>query len=380
MKKIKILMVAGRMNVGGIENQLMHVLRNADKEKFQIDFTSSMPDAYYRQEIESLGGKFILIPEMNWKNPLPYLRRMYQIMKEGEYDIVHSHELFHSGITLTIALFAGVPCRFCHAHNWKDGDGSGKRRSVVRVLYNGAMRVVIDLVSTAQIGCSSWAGEFVYGKHMLKKVSYHLLYNSVDTGKFLDHYYDEENGEFCDDGWLNVVNVARISKVKNQVLLVKLAAELRRRNKKIRILCAGSGDKADVEHVQHLIEKHKLGKYIQLLGVRSDIDVLLRKAKAFILPSQYEGMPLVVIEAQASGLPCVIADTFSHEVDFGLEQIQWIPLKAEITVWADAVEKAIQTRRKDKTEIAAAIEEKGFDSRIFARKLCGLYEEACQNR
>ena len=379
MKKIKVLMVAGSMNVGGIENQLMHVLRNADKDKFQIDFTSTMPDAYYRHEIESLGGRFIIIPEMNWKKPLPYIRKMYQIMKEGQYDIVHSHELFHSGITLTIALLAGVPCRFCHAHNWKDGDGSGKRRSVLRVLYNGVMRNLIDLVSTVQIGCSTWAGRFLYGKHMLKRSTYHLLYNSVDTEKFLDHYYDDESGEFCDDGWINVVNVARISKVKNQVLLVRLAAELRRRKKKIRILCAGSGDEADVEHIKSLIEKYKLEKYIQLLGVRSDIDTLLRKASAFILPSQYEGMPLVLIEAQASGLPCVIADTFSHEVDFGLNQIHWVPLKAEIAVWADAVEKAVDTERKDKSEVADAIEAKGFDSRIFARKLCQLYQAACHN-
>ena len=90
-------------------------------------------------------------------------------------------------------------------------------------------------------------------------------------------------------------------------------------------------------------------------------------------------MPLVLIEAQASGLPCVIADTFSHEVDFGLNQIHWVPLKTGIAVWADAVEKAVDTERKDKSEVADAIEAKGFDSRIFARKLCQLYQAACHN-
>ena len=69
--KLRILIVAAAMDVGGIENQLMHLLRNADKEQFQIDFTSTMPDAFYRKEIEELGGKFLLIPEMSHKNPFP---------------------------------------------------------------------------------------------------------------------------------------------------------------------------------------------------------------------------------------------------------------------------------------------------------------------
>ena len=125
--KVKVLMVAGSMNVGGIENQLMHLLRNADKEKFQFDFTSDDPEAFYKDEIEALGGRCILIPKMNWKNPLPYCKKMFSIIKDGKYDVVHSHELFHSGITLFIAYIAGVPCRFVHAHNWRDDDGTERR-------------------------------------------------------------------------------------------------------------------------------------------------------------------------------------------------------------------------------------------------------------
>ena len=132
MKKIKVLIVAGEMNLGGLENQLMHLLRNADQTRFQIDYTSTTPDSYFREEIESLGGGFLLIPHMSKINPLPYCKAIYRILRDGKYDAIHSHELFHSGIVLLVSKLAGVPVRVAHAHNWQDGDGTGRKRSLIR--------------------------------------------------------------------------------------------------------------------------------------------------------------------------------------------------------------------------------------------------------
>lgn len=374
MKKIKALIVAGDMHVGGIENQLMHLLRNADKEKFQIDFTSKMPGAYYQSEIEALGGKYILIPPMSHRNPLPYCRALYRVMKDGGYDVVHSHELFHSGIVLFVAWLAGVPGRFVHAHNWQDGDGTGRKRGLVRTVYNSVMRCAINVFSTTQLACSTLAGQFLYGEKTLKKGSYHLIFNSVDTGKFLDLYDREEEGEFCDD-WCNVLQVGRVTKVKNQMFLVQIAKEFKKRGKKIRILCAGNGDAEYEETVNNEIARNTLQEYIQMLGVRGDVDTLMRKSHAFVLPSHYEGMPLVLIEAQASGLPCVVADTFSHEVDFEIGKVQWLSLDKTAAAWADAIEKAIADGRAQKDRIVRVVKEKRFDSRMFAQTMCELYEK-----
>lgn len=374
-------MVAGDMHVGGIENQLMHLARNSDKDKFQIDFTSTMPDAFFREEIESLGGKFILIPPMNWKNPKPYCNALFHIMKDGQYDIVHSHELFHSGITLYLAKKAGVPCRFVHAHNWCDDDGTGRKTGAVRKIYNSVMRTSINHFSTVQIACSTWAGKFLYGEKKQRNQSYHLVFNSVDTTKFLDCYDCIESGEFCEkDGWKNVLNVARISAVKNQNFLVDIAEELRRRNKKIRILCAGNGDDCVVADVRKKIKEKNLDEYIRLLGTRKDIDVLMRKSSAFVLPSKYEGMPLVMIEAQASGLPCVSADTYSPEVDFGICNVIWLSLEDSVSIWADALENAVMRKRVPKAEVARVVQEKRFDSKMFTQTLCNLYQEDYQLR
>ena len=374
MAKLKILIVAGAMDVGGIENQLMHLLRQCDKQKFQIDFTSTDPNAHYLPEIRALGGKVHLIPRTRTQGLGAYCRGLWKVMREGHYDIIHSHELFHSGIVLFLARLAGIPHRFVHAHNWDDGDGSGRKRSAIRTLYNAVMRFSINRFSTCRIACSTLAGKFLYGKK-----DFHLLFNSVDTGKFLEHYHDTETGEFRDDR-INVLHVGRITAVKNQLFLVNVAQVLRDRGTNIRILCAGPGDEGYQAQVETAIREKGLADHIRLLGPRTDIDSLMRKSAAFVLPSKYEGMPLVLIEAQASGLSCISADTFSHEVDFGIGTLTWLPVDADAARWADAIEAAVQAGRAHKDAVQKAVEEKGFDSDSFARTLCGLYADAVEGR
>ena len=375
MNKIKILIVAGDMHVGGIENQLMHLARNADKKKFQIDYTSTMSNAFYRKEIESLGGKFILIPPMNWKKPNVYCKKLFHVMKEGNYDIVHSHELFHSGITLWIAKKAGVPCRFVHAHNWCDNDGSGKKQSIIRWIYNIVMRKMINKYSTVQLACSTWAGKFLYGEDNIHKESYHLIFNSVDSSKFIERYGQVESGEFCGDGWINVLNVARITAVKNQKFLVEIANEFKKAGDRIRILCAGNGDESYINEVCNQIKDLQLKEYIKLLGVRKDIDVLMRKSKAFVLPSKYEGMPLVMIEAQASGLQCISANTYSPEVDFEIGTVTWLSLDNSPSEWASEIRQAVEKKQPLKEKVENVVQKKKFDSKMFAEKLCELYQK-----
>ena len=373
MEKIKVLVVTATMNAGGLENQLMHLLRNADKNLFQIDFSSKVEDSYYRKEIESLGAKYHILPEMNKKNMILYFRKMVRIMKTGKYDVVHSNELFHSGVVLLAAYLAGVKCRIAHSHSIYDLDDFNAKRSIIRKIYSSIMRWMILLFSNIQIGCSTAAGEFLFGKKTVKKDTYNLLFNSVDTREYIENYEREETGEFCESDWINVLHVGRVYEVKNQLFITEIAEEFKKRDKKIRILCAGNGNQEYLDKVQEVIKTKELQNHMKMLGVRKDISELLRKSKAFILPSLYEGMPLVLIEAQASGIHCVSADTFSKEVDFGINAVEWLSLQAGAEKWADAIEATIEKERKEKTVVVNAIEEKGFDSKIFTKKLCDLY-------
>lgn len=379
MKPIKVLIITGTMNVGGIENQLMHLLRQANKGRFQIDFTTTVNHPFYEDEILALGGACIHIPSIKGKHFLRYCKAIYRVMKDGQYDIVHSHELFHSGMVLLTARLAGVKHRFVHAHNWSDGNGLTGRPSKLRNLYNRVMRRLIQKNATTFLACSSLAGKFLYGENITKQDNYHLVFNSVDTTKFLDNYDRVETGEFSSDDWVNVIQVGRYTVVKNQLFTVKIAEELMHRNKRVRILCVGDDATPYGCKVREAIEKNGLQEYMKLLGVRKDIDVLMRKSKVFILPSKYEGMPLVLIEAQASGLQCVSADTFSREVDFGINSVTWLPESADAAAWADAIEAAIARPKPEKKAIVDAIMKNGFDSKLFAKKLCDLYERSVSN-
>lgn len=374
--KVKVLIIAGTMDVGGIENQLMHLLRQADKEKFSIDFTTTMDHPFYREEIEELGSRCIRIPNTEKTKLFRYCRAIYRVMRDGKYDVVHSHELFHSGIVLLTARLAGVKHRFVHAHNWMEGNDPHGKKSVLRRTYNFLMQRLIVRNATDFIACSSLAGRFLYGDAVTHRANYHLLFNSVDTSKFLDNYDFCESGEFCDEGWLNVIQVGRYTPVKNQLFTVQIAKELKKRGKKIRILSAGNDENDYGRMVRATIQEYGLEEHMILLGIRKDVDSLMRKSSAFLLPSLYEGMPLVMIEAQAAGLPCVTADTYSREVDFGLGSVIWLRLEQSASEWADAVEAATAQGRLPKAAVMEAIERKGFDSKEFSRKLCNLYERA----
>ena len=371
MKKIKVLIIAGTMHVGGIENQLMYLIRNADKDLFQIDFTTTMDHPFYEAEILSLGGRCIKIPETGRKHFLRYCRVLYKVLKEGHYDIVHSNELFHSGMVLMTARLAGVKHRFAHAHSSNQDYG----RDIVRHAYIKLMRLMIMMNGTQLLACSSLAAKFLYGDKVFRDNRYHLLVNSVDTEKFLSDPTDGRPEEF-DNRWKYVLQVGRFSDEKNFLFTVLLARECKRRNNGIRFLCAGNNGGSYEKKVIEEIERYHLEDEMILLGVRKDVDQLMKSADAFILPSKYEGMPLTLIEAQASCLPCVVADTCSHEVDFQTGSVTWLSLNEDITEWVNGIEKAVEQGKTDKEKVIEAIRERGFDSKDFADKVCRYYLEA----
>ena len=372
-KKIKVLIIAGSMNVGGIENQLMHLLRNVDRNTFQIDFTTTADHPYYEEEILSLGGKCIRIPSTDGKHLLRYCKAIRHVMRDGQYDIVHSHELFHSGLVVLTAWLAGVKHRFVHAHSSNQGIG----KSLIRRSYIALMRKLILWFGTEFLACSSLAAEFLYGKKLLNNPKYHLVVNSVETDRFLPLTGTEHPGT-GPDSWKTVLQVGRFRDEKNFLFTTQIAAECKKRGDRIRFYFVGNDDSDNPyeQAVRHQIAENGLQDTVQLLGVRKDVDVLMKQADAFILPSKYEGMPLTLIEAQAACLPCIVADTFSHEADFGVGAVRWMSLAEPVSAWADAVELGISGERPSPDVVRQKIVEKGFDVKEFANTICSLYLQA----
>ena len=368
MKTIKVLIVAGSMNIGGIENQLMHLLRQADKTKFQIDFTTTEDHPFYQDEIEALGGRCIHIPATEGKRFLRYCRALYRVMKDGRYDVVHSHELFHSGMVLLTARLAGVKHRFVHAHSCNQEKGNLFRR-----IYHAVMRRLILWNATEFLACSSLSAQFLCGDGITGRKNYHLIVNSVETARFLP---EEDGTEHSENAFSEILQVGRFSDEKNFLFSVEIAEACKQRGDPFRFVFVGNNGEEYESSVRRLIRDKQLEDTICLLGIRKDVDQLMKRADAFLLPSKFEGMPLTLIEAQASGLPCVVADSFSHEVDYGIGTVAWLKLDSGAEAWADALERAVQKGRTEKSVVVQAIKKGGFDSHVFAKKICDLYEKS----
>ena len=176
------------------------------------------------------------------------------------------------------------------------------------------------------------------------------------------------------------IQVGRFYPIKNQLFTAKIARELKNRGKKIRILCAGNNGNEYEQQVREAIRQYGVEEYMLLLGVRKDIDELARKSAAFLLPSLYEGNAAAG-DDRGTGVRASLratADTYSREVDFGIGHVQWLRLEQGVAQWTDAVETAVNMGRADKREVVAAIEKYGFDSRVFAQRLCELYERSME--
>ncbi len=368
MDPIKILIVAGTMEVGGIENQLMHLLRQADREKYQIDFTTTAKHPFYQDEIESMGGHCIYIPSTEGRRFLRYCKALYRVIKDGNYDIVHSNELFHSGMVLLTARLAGVKHRFVHAHSCNQ-----ERGSLIRRAYHAIMRRLILWNATEFLACSSLSARFLFGDGIIGRENYHLIVNSVDTTRFLP---EENQRNVFPKPFPIILQVGRFSNEKNFLFSVEIADACKKRGNRFHFIFVGNNGEKYEAAVKGLITEKQLEDTVSLLGVRKDVDQLMKGADAFLLPSKFEGMPLTLIEAQAAGLPCVAADRFSHEVDFGIGTVDWLKLEDGAEIWADAVEHAVSKGRAERQTIIRAIEAGGFDSWLFAQKICDLYEKS----
>ena len=367
-KKIKILITAGALGMGGLENQLVYLGKHIDKTKYQVDYTSTDEMAYYKNEIINAGCGFFVIPDPRKDGTLSYCKALLRLLKKGQYDVVHSQELFHSGIEMFLAWRAGVPKRIAHSHSTQDGSN---HNNIIKKIYHYIMRKSILFFATDYLACSTIAGEFIYGKAIVNNKNFHVIVNSVETKKF----FKEERTKIIEkkDGWKYITHVGRFVDVKNHKFMLDLAANFKRKGKKFAFIFVGNGELYD--ECMNRVKREHLEDYVVFMGQRKDVADILLDSDIFVLPSFYEGMPLSVIEAQAAGLPCVIADHVTKEVDFELGLIHRGKLSDSINKWTEIIEDAILQPHPDRNRILEAIHKKGFDVSDFQRNLCNIYRK-----
>lgn len=337
---MRILHVLGAMNQGGIEAWLMHVLRNIDKSKYQIDFLVHKKEkALFDDEINLLGSSIYRIP--GFGNPLSYGWRLFRFLRKNKFDVVHSHVHNFSGIVLLVATLAGVKIRVAHSHT----DTRRNAISLPRKIYELMMRILISLFSTKGVAVSNNAALSLFGKNWDKREKYSIVYCGVDLRAFHEKYDREKFKRELGIKKENKIigHVGRIEKAKNHIFLIGIFEKLLIQQKNALLLMVGDGSLR--KSLEKEVAKRNLTDKVIFLGARSDVPKILQIMDAFVFPSLWEGLPLTLIEAQAAGHKCIVSDSITDEVN--LLGCHYISLSAQLGEWINAIEDELKNPRNE---------------------------------
>lgn len=369
-KPERVLLVFGTLNRGGAETLAMNVFRNIDRDKIVFDFvvhTSEKCD--YDDEIECLGGKIYRFPRYNVLNHFTYKNEWKNFLDaHKEYKIIHAHNTGAAAVYFPLAKKRGI---FTIAHSHIAKSQSGIRQKVVD-LYRLPLRYTADYL----FACSQIAGEWMFGKNISKRDNYRVINNGVDCDKFAynENYRDEIRKEFNIEGRFVVGNISRFHIQKNHSFLIDIFNELHKNDSNSVLLLVGAGDLKD--EIQSKVKQLGLNDCVIFAGVRSDIEKILSAIDVFCMPSFREGLPVSLVEAQASSVHILGSDTISKEIKL-TDLVEFCSLDDSPSVWSREILKYSQgyERMNTKKQLADC----GYDIKSTAHYLQNFYLEHISN-
>lgn len=324
MEVLRVAQIIDVMDTGGIESVVMNYYRNIDRTKVQFDFitsnTSTLPQ---RKEIESLGGRIFLVPRV--KHLGLYKKELKKVLLENKYDVVHCHMGTLAVFPLGVAKKCGVKTRICHTHT------TTSKKEWKRNLLKKTLRPFAKKNSNKYFACGSYAGKWLFGKKASENGQVYVMPNSIDVDKFKFNVEsrNEIRSQLGIDDKFVIGHIGRFVSVKNHIFLVDIFNDLLKVRKDVVLVLVGEGPLE--ESVRNYVLKLGISDYVKFLGVRKDCHKIYQALDMFILPSLYEGFPVVGVEAQCSGLPCLFSNKITTEVKLN-ENVKMIPLEKEVWV------------------------------------------------
>lgn len=366
-KPIRILHIVPNMDAGGIETLIMNLYRNIDKNEFQFDFLMHYQGHFfYDDEIKKLGGRIYNLSFRNDNNIIKYLYELNDFFKKhDEYEIVHDHMVSTGAICLYYAKKNNVPIRIIHSHNTNTTpDLKGKVKKVLAGLS--------PKYANVYFACGKKAGQALYGEK-----GFYTIHNGIDTNKFKfnkrwrKEIRDELN---IDDDTIVFGHVGRFNAQKNHTFLLSVFKSIVLKNKNSKFLLIGDGELK--EKILSLAVQLKLTDHLIYLGIRRDVYKIYQAMDIFILPSLFEGFPVVATECQAAGLPMLVADTVSSEIKI-TPLVKFLSLDDSTMLWADT---AIDMAKKERHDTSSIVRAAGFDIKDEAVRLQNMYNELLKNK
>jgi len=354
MEPIRVLHVFGWLESGGAESRTMDIYRHIDKEKIQFDFLiHTNKVGFFEEEIRSMGGNIYRVPKFNFINFFKYRKAIEEFIKRHpEYKINHGHMLSTAFIYMKIARLRQVPVRIVHSRS-----GSSAQKTIisfVKKLTNKLSR----FNATHLFAVSKIAGYGAFNKKLVDSGKVNVIPNAIDSKKY--SFNDEIRNQIRDDLNLKdsivIGHIGRLTLQKNHIFLLDIFSEIAKKVSNSKLVLIGDGELRS--QIKDKIKALDLEGKVIMLGIRDDVPLLLQAMDVLLFPSTHEGLPGVVLESQASGLPSVISSAITKEVKI-TDLVKYISLTQSKEYWAKEVLKTIdETKRED---IHKSIVEAGYD-------------------
>lgn len=356
---MKILIEGMSYNPGGLETFIMTVVRNLNPEKYHFDFLYYDQHIAYEDELKNLGCGLYKITSRR-QNYNQYKKELNQLFKCGNYDVFWSNKTTLSAIEPFIAAKKNkVKQIICHSHQSKN---MGTKFTYVMHQIN---KLRLSKYVTDYFACSDVAAKWFFRD--LKSVK--IINNAVDINEFdynLELRNLVRNQLNLADNEIAIGNIARFAPEKNQSFLIDIVNELVKQEVKVKLFLCGDGSLKS--QIEAKVDQLGLSKYVSFLGVRNDISKLLQAFDIFVLPSLFEGLPFVLVEAQAAGLPCLVSDNVSDQCQLS-DKLQFLSLSKSKTDWAKTI---VNMAQKERVSLKSEIVAKGFDINSFVARIENL--------
>lgn len=360
---MRILQVVTVMNRGGLETMLMNYYRKIDRTKMQFDFmVHREEEGDYDEEIKRLGGTIYRMPPIRPGSYQKYFKKLDRFFKKNNsYKVVHAHINENSSFVLRAAHRAGVPCRIAHSHLSDLGID-------MKLPFRLYARMSMKNYPNHYFACSKKAGEWLFGRRVANSSMLHVLNNAVNAEDFSfnENVRNEKRKELNVGNRLVIGHIGRFNKQKNHEFLIDIFKNVHDVHPNALLVLVGDGDLKRA--IQKKVASLKLQSSVRFLGVRQDIAQLMQAFDIFLFPSLFEGLPVVLVEAQASGLSCIVSDTITAESNI-TGRMQFLSLNDSPQTWAERI-LSTSTVHVDTSE---TIRQAGYDTATMAKWLMNYY-------
>jgi glycosyltransferase involved in cell wall biosynthesis len=376
--------VLGSLDRGGVETWLLDLLTRLDRAAWQFDFGTLGPTCgRYAGVARARRSQVIPCPLGDGRGPAAvsnFALRLYRILRGGSYQVVHSHVHYFSSLVLAVARAAGVPARVAHSHNTHDGEAAGWPRSLYRAAAGAALR----WTATLDLACSTEAARALFGSRAVNNRPVDIVLYGL--GEAFGGGLEDGNSNKVStlrrslglaEGTAVVGHVGRFERQKNHGFLLQVAAAAKSARPPLRWLLVGDGPRR--REMERKAASLNLQDLVVFCGLREDVPRLMSEAMdVLVLPSLHEGLPLVLLEAQAAGLRSLVSTAVTREAVVMEDAVEYLPLAAGPLAWAERLAALTARGRGSASEARQRLQARGFTIEASLAVLLRTYSAALE--